>query len=85
MGGWKRLVGGIPRKSVAGAKALRSEHDVGRARCKEKDEMLPLRSGDRDTAHSFSRIPSLPDHFSGKQTGKQHSSFCLLENKTKKS
>lgn len=38
MGGWKRLWRGIPRKSVAGAKVLRSEHDAGRARCKEKDE-----------------------------------------------
>lgn len=38
MGGWKRFRGGISRKSVTGAKALRSKHDARRARCQEKDE-----------------------------------------------
>lgn len=38
MGAGRGFRGGIPRKSVAGAKALRSEHDAGRARCQEEDE-----------------------------------------------
>lgn len=37
-GGLEEASGGIPRKPVAGAKALRSEHDARRARCQEEDE-----------------------------------------------